>query len=62
METLEIANESIVLKTLTPSDIAEFIDYLEAEIDYTCTASAYGLERVKALENKITILKGLNCT
>lgn len=62
METLEIANESIVLKTLTPSDIVEFIDYLEAEIDYTCTASAYGLERVKALENKITILKGLNCT
>lgn len=62
METLEIANESIVLKTLTPRDIAEFIDYLEAEIDYTCTASAYGLERVKALENKITILKGLNCT
>ena len=62
METLEIANENIVLATLTPSDIVEFIDYLEAEIDYTCTASAYGLERVKALENKITILKGLKCT
>jgi hypothetical protein len=57
--TLTIANENVVLSTLSKTDILDFIDYLEAEVDCTCTASAYGLETIKRLESKINILKGL---
>lgn len=59
---IERGKQQSALGRLSESDRKEFIDFLEAEIDHTCTASAYGLERVKALENKITILKGLKCT